>query len=195
MRRAFLPFGMAVMVAVATTVTATPASAFLEFLFGGGQRQPAQAVPSYSSRPLDISVRPKRAARGHAEKPRHGHKRELGRREKGSKVAGERSSDKPKVVAHNRQKAINPEANPDWFLTDPTIRYGDILILKTGAVVYQGSSKRNRVEEDFVSLGQSRIISSARLRDIRMMVSGVWTPPEAGAPSGLFRKKRRHASR
>lgn len=192
MRRAVLSLGM---IAVASMVTSTPASAFLEFLFGGRQQQaPAQAAPYYSSRPLDISVRPKRAARGRVDKPQHGHKRELGRKNTGSKVAGERSSDKPRVTVTRLQKPINPETNPDWFLTDPTLRYGDILVLKTGPVVYQGSSKRNRAQEDFVSLGQSRIISRSRLRDIRMMVSGVWTPPEAGASSKLKRKKR-HASR
>jgi hypothetical protein len=91
-----------------------------------------------------------------------------------------------------RQVSIDPATNPDWYLKDPTLRYGDILILKTGPVVYQGS-RNARVSEDFVSLGQSKVLSSTGLRDVRMMVSGVWTPPEEVVDTP--RKKSRRARR
>lgn len=197
MRRVLVAVGMACAIGLASIVVSTPAAAFLEFLFGSPQA-PAAPAPNYYSRPLDVSVRPKRGARG---APRglapHAHKRELGR--KGAQPAGpkhatrepkgERSSDRPKVSRAHLQRSINPETNPDWFLKDPNIRYGDILVLKTGPVVYQGGASGARAREDFVSLGQSRIISRSHLRDIRMMVSGVWTPPEPGAATPGRRKR------
>lgn len=186
MRRVLLALGMVSLVAVASTATSTPASAFLEFLFGRPQA-PAPA-PSYSSRPLNISVTPKKSVRGRdkAHKPNKFARPHRG----GSKVAGERSGDKPRVSTVKLQHPIDPEKNPDWFLTDPTLRYGDILVLKTGPVVYQGGSKRTRAQEDFVSLGQSRVVSSSRVRTIRMMVSGVWTPEGDAAPAAKRGKRR-----
>lgn len=138
----------------------TPAAAFLDFLFGRPE------APAPSRPPLDVSVDPSRRAPA-----RVGRRKDA--RPKHAKEDGQRRP----PGRHQVQKSIDPTANPDWYLSDPNIRYGDILILKSGPVVYKGSG-RARSREDFVSLGASGIVSSSSLRDIRMKVSGVWTPPE-----------------
>lgn len=199
LRGRLVALGAAVLIGASVLAVATPAAAFLEFLFGGQQAPspaPSYSTP-YSRYPLDISVRPRRGARGHAEHPRH-HRRELGRRNVGSpgrgeakRSVGERPSEKSRTAG--RQRSIDPERHPDWFLIDPNIRRGDILVLKSGPVVYLGGSHGQRSREDFVSLGQSRTLSRSGLRDIRMMVSGVWTPPEDGAAAGPA--KERHGAR
>lgn len=177
MRRRLIPIiGVAVLAGTLVAQT-SPAEAFLDFLFGRPQAPTQAPAPTYSSRPLDISVRPKRGAQADRN---FRHKREMGRRH----AEGERKERKGV-----RQVSIDPEANPDWYLKDTTLRYGDILVLKTGPVVYQGS-RRARAGEDFVSLGQSQVLSRSRLRDVRMMVSGVWTPPEEGIAE-VGRKRRR----
>lgn len=200
-RKRLAVLGGALLICAAAFAGATPAAAFLEFLFGGGQAPspaPTYSVP-YSRSPLDISVRPRRGAHGHAERPRH-HKRELGRRSAPGRgearhAVGEQPDGKSRTAG--RQRSIDPEKHPDWFLIDPNIRRGDILVLKSGPVVYLGDSHgaRTRSREDFVSLGQSRTLSRSGLRDIRMRVSGVWTPPEEGAaaePAAGKRQRRAH---
>lgn len=172
----------------------TPAAAFLDFLFARPAAPPP--APVYSSRPLSISVRPARAGRARAEKGFQ-HKRELGRRRAPSErryAAVDRGERSHAAVDRGerklaRQASIDPVANPDWFLKDPNLRYGDVVVLKTGPVVYQGSH-RVRASEDFVSLGQSSIVSGPHLRDIRMMVSGVWTPADEDG-AAVVRKRRR----
>ena len=109
-------------------------------------------------------------------------------RQKAEKVAKE-SGERRAPGRHQVQRAIDPVAHPDWYLNDPNIRYGDILILKTGPVVYKGSG-RSRSREDFVSLGQAGIVSGSNVREIRMMVSGVWTPPDKGQAKKARRARR-----
>lgn len=156
-------------------VQATPASAFLDFLFGS----PQQAAPPPVSHPLDVRVDPSRRAAARAR---------LNRRKAEKKVAKENGERRP-AGRHQVQRAIDPVAHPDWYLNDPNIRYGDILILKSGPVVYTGRS-RSRSREDFVSLGQAGIVSGSNVREIRMMVSGVWTPPDKSAVKKARRKRR-----
>lgn len=161
----------------------TPASAFLDFLFGS--RQPASPAPSYTSRPLDVSVNPSKAAdryrfrKSQKDKAKNQH----------AKENGEKRPPGPNQV----QRSIDPVAHPDWFLKDPNIRYGDILVLKSGPVIYQGSGGvRSRGREDFVSLARSSIVSRSSLRNVNMMVSGIWIAPEqTSTPAKKLRRARR----
>jgi hypothetical protein len=157
-------------VLIGVAVQPTPASAFLEFLFGRPQA-PVYAPAYPQSAPLGVTVNPRRG--GHASGPSHRHKKQLGK-------GGETRSASTKEGKISRQVSIDPVAHPDWYLKDPTLRYGDILILRSGPVVFQGS-RQARASEDFVSLGQSRVVSRTNLREVRMMVSGVWTPPAEGS--------------
>lgn len=174
-RRGRLPrvaMGLAGAAALGLAATsATPAAAFLDFLFGRPQAEP----PAPVTNPLDVSVRPKRADRGHR------HKRELGRAE-ARKAASSRQ-------AAARQRHIDPVRTPDWYLHDPNIKRGDILVLKSGPVVYLGNADGKRSREDFVSLSQSRTLSASDRRELRMMASGVWTPPDVGTRKSAKRRR------
>jgi hypothetical protein len=67
---------------------------------------------------------------------------------------------------------IDPVKNPDWYLDDPTLRRGDIVVLKGEVLVYQGSGRSPHAREDFTALDASalsaaerdRIAAMARLR-------------------------------
>ena len=58
------------------------------------------------------------------------------------------SKPKPPVVR------LDPATDPSWYLKDPTLRRGDIVVTATGVMVYQGNrgSDDNR-RADFASLG------------------------------------------
>lgn len=58
------------------------------------------------------------------------------------------SKPKPPVVQ------LDPATDPSWYLRDPTLRRGDIVVTANGVMVYQGGrgSDENR-RADFVALG------------------------------------------
>lgn len=118
-----------------------------DFLFGGQQRQAPQyyaPAPSYDRAPLDVRVNPRRKVKD------------------AGKARPERTT---KVV----NKSIDPRQHPNWFLEDPTLRRGDIVVLPTGAMVYQGGS-RPQMKEDFAKLGESRLLSKKERERIGDMV-------------------------
>jgi hypothetical protein len=134
-----------------TVVGATaPANAGLfDFLFGGGYQRPAPqqyAPPAYSREPLDVRVNPQRRKATGAAKVRPGKER-------------------TKVV----NKAIDPRQHPNWYLEDPTLRRGDIIVLPTGAMVYEGGS-RPQTKEDFANLSESRLVSKKERERIKELV-------------------------
>jgi hypothetical protein len=134
----------------AASVVATPASAgFFDFLFGGGYQRPAPQyyAPAYERAPLDVRVDPRRRAPGQA------------------KARTDKESAPKKVV----NKAIDPKAHPNWFLEDPTLKRGDIVVLPTGAMVYEGGS-RPQTKQDFAKLSDSRLVSKKERERINDMV-------------------------
>lgn len=127
---------------------ASPAQAGLfDFLFGGGgyQRPAPQYQPGYGS-PLDVRVNPNKRKQSGAAKARPGKER-------------------TKVV----NKSIDPRKHPNWYLEDPTLRRGDIVVLPTGVMVYQGGA-RPQTKEDFAKLGDSRLVSKKERDRIQEMV-------------------------
>ena len=153
----------------------TPASAgLLELLFGAPAATYAPAAP-----PMTVVVRPRRSeARRVRDAKAPGAKRKLAKRLLAGKDA------KPAVSTR-----IDPNADPDWHLHDPTLRRGDILVLRSGPVVFEGKSRAARVTEDFVSLKDSRLVSQAGRREVRMMVTGMWLAAEA-EPARAARSRR-----
>ena len=85
--------------------------------------------------------------------------------------------------------SLNPETNPDWFLQDPTLRAGDIVVLKGEVLVLQGG-RAPYSREDFATLAQSRLAAGEK-RKIRDMaglqadtkVADVVTPRAIAAAS------------
>lgn len=54
---------------------------------------------------------------------------------------------KPPVVK------LDPSTDPDWYLKDPTLRRGDIVVTQNGVLVYQGRDSDDSRPADFVALG------------------------------------------
>ena len=152
------PLALAFVVGGATLAPAGQAQAGLfDFLFGGAPRPaPQYYAPSYGA-PLDVRVNPqKRKREGTAHKVRPGKERTT------------------KVV----NTSIDPKKHPNWYLEDPTLRRGDIVVLPTGAMVYQGGA-RPQTREDFAKLGESRLVSKKERDRIKDMVG----PPTVTAES------------
>jgi hypothetical protein len=63
---------------------------------------------------------------------------------------------------------INPEEFPDWYLTDPTLRRGDIVVLPKKVLVFSGG-RGTRQLSDFDNLGESRMVSSRERERIKLM--------------------------
>ncbi len=116
-----------------------------DFLFGGFDR-PAQ--PTYEPG-LGVRVNPRRKAKPPTE----------ARRDGPSKTA--------------RQIPIDIGKVPNWHLVDPTLRRGDIVVLKTGAMVFEGGRKP-ATREDFTALGKSSRVSKQERDRILKMVG----PPQ-----------------
>lgn len=170
MRRVFVVFGILAVVGLGVGLMAAPVQAgFFETLFGIAPSRPVYAYPQ--SAPMDVTVRPRR----------------------GRASTRARGADRKAAAAHRAPWVrINPEKEPDWYLRDTTLRRGDIVVLKTGPVVFEGSDRPAHVIEDFASLKDTRYVSASGKRDIRMMVSGIWAAPDGAVETS--RTRRRHAS-
>lgn len=120
------------------SIASAPASAagLLDFLFGGFSDR--RPAFEYSPPPLEMRVSPRHA-----------------------RPAGPAPDRK---VA--RQIAIDPVKNPQWYLDDPTIRRGDIVVLRGRVLVYEG---RSHSIEDFTILNRSRLVSSREKERISRM--------------------------
>lgn len=73
--------------------------------------------------------------------------------------------------------AINPVDHPNWYLEDPTLRRGDIVVLPGKVLVYEGG-RGPAAPDDFASLGRSRLISKADRLKVGSM-AGVPAQPVA----------------
>ena len=94
-------------------------------LFGRPQPRPMVAIEPYYDDPLNVTVKPrrKRAPAEVASKP------------------------KPPVVK------LDPQRDPDWYLKDPTLRCGDMVVTARGVLIYQGRDSDHMIDGDFTALG------------------------------------------
>lgn len=96
---------------------------FARAFFGAPQR-PVPAAPLDQSDPLSVTVKPKRQA-----------------------LPDVSSKPSPPVVQ------LNPSQDPNWYLKDPTLRRGDIVVTARGVMVYQGRDADFMTKADFAALG------------------------------------------
>lgn len=120
-----------VCVAAAISIAATmPASAagFLDDLAKAlfGQPQPRRWVEVETYDPLNVTVKPRRKRAASAETT---------------------SKPKPPIVK------LDPQRDPDWYLKDPTLRRGDVVVTARGVLVYRGRNSDHLIEGDFTGLG------------------------------------------
>jgi len=123
---------------------ATPASAgLLEMIFGAPR--PAPAPVAYAPIP------------------------DVGGDAKGPRAAGPR---KVEEARPRTQTPMNIAGDPEWYLRDPTLRKGDIIVLTDKVLVYNGGGRERR---DFAELGNS----SLSKKDRQSVLSLTEAPREA----------------
>lgn len=125
---------------------------FLGSVFGG---RPAPPAYEDMGGGLDLTVHPQRRVRS------------IRRRET--------SAAKP------ANTAINPVDHPNWYLEDPTLRRGDIVVLPGKVLVYEGG--RGQAEQaDFTSINRSSLVSKADRQKVGAM-TGLMTGLPLATPS------------
>ena len=150
--RASKVLATAIMVMLASWQPAA-AQGFFERLFGVESQpeqpryyQPAPAEdfdrPTYRSEPLDFTIR---------------------KRAKERAVRKERPRREPVETASAPAGPIDPVAVPDWHLQDPTLRRGDIVVLKDEVLVFKGG-RLPFSRENFASLSESDLPKDERER-------------------------------
>ena len=92
-------------------------------LFGGGPRLRASPIYEYDDEPRVRAPRARAPASEASSKP------------------------KPPVVQ------LDPQADKQWYLKDPTLRRGDVVVTAHGVLVYQGRDSDHLIEADFTALG------------------------------------------
>ena len=154
-----------------------------EFLFGGERSQPShqpqpqpQAQPYGAPSPLQMRVNPRRDAASARFKLRPEVKGKLE-----AKAAEKRSRPAP---ASKLATPIDPKTNPNWHLIDPTLKRGDVVVLKGQILVYDGRNGPAS-RDDFTALKQSKLLSPAEREQIEKI---------AGLPASVPGVKQTDAS-
>lgn len=66
---------------------------------------------------------------------------------------------KPRAEASTKPKPpvvqLDPQTDQEWYLKDPTLRRGDIVVTASGVMVYQGRDSDAMRPADFAALGGS----------------------------------------
>jgi hypothetical protein len=171
--------------ALSLSVSSARAGLFddIERLFSGGSTATPAAPPPVELRraqngPLKVTVRPRRTIA----------KKAIGvgvpRVRQSVKAPAKNSQPKAMPAATSLMPAatsLNPDRNSTWYLEDPTLRRGDIAVLKGEVLVFQGG-RVPYSRDDFSQLGRSHL-SSAEKETLRA-VSGVRVDPKSEESSG-----------
>lgn len=102
-----------------------------------------QAPPAMIGDPFEMTVQPKR------QKPRA-------------------ASAKPAEPAVK----LDPASDAFWYLRDPTLRKGDIVVTRTGIVVYDGRGGAEHRTGDFTALGETRRLPKAQQQTLQAAAAG-----------------------
>lgn len=146
---------------------ASPAQAgLLEFLFGDSfvERPRYQYQPRPA--PLDVHVAPRRRAPQGAS----------GSQERQApRTARPTAAPEAKPVL---ARPIDPVKRPNWYLEDPTLRRGDIVVLKGQVLVYEGGTRGAATPAQFETLDKTRLISKGEKSRIEKMADTSGPPVE-----------------
>ena len=150
MRVRFIAMGVAGAAMLAVAPQAQAASIFDDFAKAFFGRPAAPQAQQVSSDPLEMTVQPRRKA---------------------PKFSETSSKPPPPVVQ------LDPATDPNWYLADPTLRRGDIVVTNGGVLVYQGRDSDVLRRSDFASLGSGKASS-------KKAGSGAWQPQLQQAAAG-----------
>lgn len=139
-------------------VTTAQAGGLLDFLFGWKDRTDIQrAAPAPVAHP-DITIsgkqKPRKVARNKAREPR---------------VAAVGLSPKEQLA-----RTIDPNKNPNWYLEDPTLRKGDILVLNDRVVVFTGGALG--APKSYVALSRAKLLTRKERERVAAMTGGALEP-------------------
>ncbi|WP_157089469.1 hypothetical protein [Bosea sp. WAO] len=148
-RRMVLAMGLAGALGLAMAPQAQ-AAGFLDDLariFGARPTPPAMIGrdPFIGSDPFEMTVKPKR------QKPR-----------------AAAASTKPAEPAVK----LDPATDPHWYLHDPTLRKGDILVTRGGVVVFDGRSASEHSPAAFTALGDTKRLPKAQQQTLQAAAAG-----------------------
>lgn len=131
---------------------------FLDFLLG----PPPHTETPYVSTPLEMTIRP-----------------------------GRRSAKAPKQAQVERPPVLitpmDPVKDPDWFLSDPTLRKGDVVVLPGRVVVFNGNRGERR-RSDFEDLLRTHLVSlkeRSRIKAFTDYFSGAARALKSGPTTAL----------
>ncbi len=132
----------AIAASVAIAAPAQAAGGLFGLLFGN----PTPPPPSYyAPQPFEMTVKShKRKSAVSVRKPKEGEE---------------------KSHAH-LQQPLDPAGDREWFLKDPTLRRGDIIVLSDRVVVYTGGHSQPRMA-DFANLYATSLVSKKDQEKIR----------------------------
>lgn len=149
------------------------------------QYQPAPPQETYEQAPrraLGVTVRPRHTERSNFRKhERFARERPGFKRDAVVRESPAREKRVAEAVAPVEPVDLDPTKNPSWFLQDPTLRAGDIVVLKGEVLVYEGGRGGPRGREDFASLEQSRL-SATEKQQLREMAGVQPVQQTAQAP-------------
>lgn len=131
--------------AVSALVLVTPAHSagfFDELARAVFGRPPPQVYPT---EPLDVTVRPTR---------RQPHRKAVA------------SKPPPPIVK------LDPATDRYWYLDDPTLRRGDIVVTRSDVLVFEGRASQNHSTSDFTALGKSRLVSRSTQQRVEAAAGG-----------------------
>ncbi|MGO4667684.1 hypothetical protein AB4Z40_04805 [Bosea sp. 2YAB26] len=142
-------------IGLSTFVLVTPAHSagfFDELARAVFGRPPPQVYPT-GPEPLDVTVRPTRRS----------HQR---------KAVVSRPT--PPVVK------LDPATDHYWYLDDPTLRRGDIVVTRSDVLVFEGRASQNHSASDFTALGKSRLVSRSTQQRVEAAAGGRKFEPDPG---------------
>lgn len=79
-----------------------------------------------------------------------------------------RHKPRPEVAKPNAPAAkLDPATDAFWYLHDPTLRKGDIIVTRSGVVVFDGRRSTEHAPADFTTLGEARRVPKAQKEAIQ----------------------------
>ena len=76
---------------------------------------------------------------------------------------------------------LDPATDPYWYLSDPTLRAGDIVVTNSDVLVFEGRVKQNHQAAEFTALGKSSLVSKATQQKVGASVGRPVPAQAAGA--------------
>lgn len=82
----------------------------------------------------------------------------------------------PRVAAPSRPiepaVKLDPASDPYWYLSDPTLRKGDIVVTRSGVVVFDGREASRHSPSAFTALGEAKRLPKSQQQTLQAAAAG-----------------------